>query len=93
MVAARQPFTNQLFHKCLGCGRGAMVCLWGQRHKAKVYGHRPYASPHLTQKTLQLKLTVALRDNLILKRWEFAHGVTVLRSYPWRLSVPSSCAV
>jgi hypothetical protein len=42
-----------------------------------------------TEKTLRSKLTGdALRDNLILNRWEFAHGVTVLSSYPWRLSVP-----
>jgi sulfatase maturation enzyme AslB (radical SAM superfamily) len=42
-----------------------------------------------TEKTLRLKLTGdALRDNLILNKWEFAHGLTVLRSYPWRLSVP-----
>ncbi len=30
----------------------------------------------------------ALRDNLILNKWEFATGKTVLQSYPWRLSVP-----
>jgi pyruvate-formate lyase-activating enzyme len=42
-----------------------------------------------TEKTLRSKLTGdALRDNVILNKWEFAHGVTVLRSYPWRLSVP-----
>jgi molybdenum cofactor biosynthesis enzyme MoaA len=42
-----------------------------------------------TKKTLQSKLTGdALHDNLILNKWEFAHGVTVLKSYPWRLSVP-----
>jgi pyruvate-formate lyase-activating enzyme len=42
-----------------------------------------------TEKTLRSKLTGdAPRDNLILNKWEFAHGVTVLRSYPWRLSVP-----
>ena len=29
-----------------------------------------------------------LRDNLVLNKWEFAHGKTVLKSYPWRLSVP-----
>jgi MoaA/NifB/PqqE/SkfB family radical SAM enzyme len=29
-----------------------------------------------------------VRDNLVLNKWEFAHGVTVLRSHPWRLSVP-----
>jgi pyruvate-formate lyase-activating enzyme len=25
---------------------------------------------------------------LILNKWEFAQGITVLKSYPWRLSVP-----
>jgi pyruvate-formate lyase-activating enzyme len=29
-----------------------------------------------------------LRDNVILNKWEFATGKTVLESYPWRLSVP-----
>ena len=29
-----------------------------------------------------------LRDNLLLNKFEFATGRTVLRSYPWRLSVP-----
>ena len=42
-----------------------------------------------TEETLRSKRTGdALRDNLILNKWEFAHGITVLRSYPWRLSVP-----
>ena len=29
-----------------------------------------------------------LQDNLVLNKWEFAHGVTVLKSLPWRLSIP-----
>ena len=29
-----------------------------------------------------------LQDNLILNKWEFANGRTVLESFPWRLSVP-----
>jgi MoaA/NifB/PqqE/SkfB family radical SAM enzyme len=29
-----------------------------------------------------------LFDNLILNKYEFAKGITTLRSYPWRLSVP-----
>ena len=42
-----------------------------------------------TEETLRSKLTGdALHDNLIVNKWEFAHGVTVLKSYPWRLSVP-----
>ena len=39
--------------------------------------------------TLRSKSTGdVLRDNLILNKWEFAQGITVLKSYPWRLSVP-----
>jgi hypothetical protein len=42
-----------------------------------------------SEQTLQSKLTGhALLDNVILNKWEFAHGKTVLKSYPWRLSVP-----
>jgi MoaA/NifB/PqqE/SkfB family radical SAM enzyme len=42
-----------------------------------------------TEKKLRSKLTGDTpRDNLILNKWEFAHGITVLKSYPWRLSVP-----
>ena len=42
-----------------------------------------------TQQELRSKLIGdALRDNVILNKWEFAHGITVLKSYPWRLSVP-----
>ena len=29
-----------------------------------------------------------MRDNLILNKWEFTHGKTVLKSYPWQFSVP-----
>jgi MoaA/NifB/PqqE/SkfB family radical SAM enzyme len=29
-----------------------------------------------------------VRDNLVRNKWEFAHGRTVLESFPWRLSVP-----
>src|SRR5437762_3222728 len=29
-----------------------------------------------------------LYDNLILNKWEFATGACVLKSFPWRLSVP-----
>jgi pyruvate-formate lyase-activating enzyme len=29
-----------------------------------------------------------MHDNLVLNKWEFTHGKTVLKSYPWRLSVP-----
>lgn len=29
-----------------------------------------------------------LLDNAILNKWEFSHGITVLKSYPWRLSIP-----
>lgn len=39
--------------------------------------------------TLRAKLTGdPLQDNLVLNKWEFAHGVTVLKSLPWRLSIP-----
>lgn len=42
-----------------------------------------------TQQDLESKLTGnPLLDNAILNKWEFAHGITVLKSYPWRLSVP-----
>src|SRR5262249_19912247 len=42
-----------------------------------------------TQQRLRSELTGdSLRDNVILNKWEFAHGITVLKSYPWRLSVP-----
>jgi MoaA/NifB/PqqE/SkfB family radical SAM enzyme len=42
-----------------------------------------------TEQTLQSRLTGdALRDNVILNKWEFANGITVLKSFPWRLSVP-----
>ena len=39
--------------------------------------------------TLQAHLTGdLLLDNLLLNKWEFAHGVTRLKSLPWRLSIP-----
>jgi hypothetical protein len=39
--------------------------------------------------TLNANLTGdKLMDNLLLNKWEFTHGRSVLRSYPWRLSVP-----
>lgn len=42
-----------------------------------------------SESTLRSKLTGDdLQDNLILNKWEFAHGRTVLKSYPWRLSIP-----
>jgi hypothetical protein len=42
-----------------------------------------------TEQTLRSKLVGdLLRDNVILNKWEFAHGKTVLKSFPWRLSVP-----
>ena len=42
-----------------------------------------------TEQKLRSKLTGdALRDNVVLNKWEFANGITVLKSFPWRLSVP-----
>jgi pyruvate-formate lyase-activating enzyme len=38
---------------------------------------------------LRRKLTGdGFHDNLLINKWEFAHGVTVLKSLPWRLSIP-----
>src|SRR5712671_3467667 len=42
-----------------------------------------------SEQTLHSQFTGdVLRDNAILNKWEFAQGITVLKSYPWRLSVP-----
>jgi MoaA/NifB/PqqE/SkfB family radical SAM enzyme len=29
-----------------------------------------------------------LHDNLVLNKWEFAHGIAKLKSLPWRVSIP-----
>ena len=42
-----------------------------------------------SEQTLHSQFTGdVLRDNAVLNKWEFAQGITVLKSYPWRLSVP-----
>lgn len=42
-----------------------------------------------SEDTLRARMTSdALLDNLMLNKWEFANGRTVLESYPWRLSIP-----
>jgi pyruvate-formate lyase-activating enzyme len=42
-----------------------------------------------SERSIHQKMTGdPLRDNVILNKWEFATGKTVLKSYPWRLSVP-----
>jgi sulfatase maturation enzyme AslB (radical SAM superfamily) len=42
-----------------------------------------------SEETLRSNLTGdRLLDNLILNKYEFSKGITVLKSFPWRLSVP-----
>ena len=44
---------------------------------------------HWSEDDLKAQLTGdRLRDNVILNKYEFATGATVLKSFPWRLSVP-----